>query len=45
MDLIDFDEDGYKHMLCIEPTIGQGDKPLTVEAGAKFIGWQTINMP
>ena len=36
---------GYQHMFCIEPTIGQEAKGVTVEPGAKFVGSQTISMP
>ena len=36
---------GYQHMFCIEPTIGQEAKGVTVEPGAKFVGTQTIAMP
>ena len=42
---LDFDEDGYQNMFCIEPTIGQEAKGVTVEPGAKFVGTQTIAMP
>ena len=42
---LDFDEDGYQYMFCIEPTIGQGAKPIKLAPGEQFVGTQAISMP
>lgn len=41
---LDFSEDGYQQMLCIEPTIGRADQPVVVPPGGSWSGSQTIQV-
>jgi len=39
---LDFDEDGYRRILCIEPTVGELEKAVKLEAAGKWVASQTI---
>lgn len=39
---LDFDEDGYLHLLCIEPTIGNPNEPIILKPGGLWKGTQTL---
>jgi len=36
----DFDDDGYKYLLCLEPAVAK--EQITLEPGADWIGWQEL---
>ena len=39
---LDFDEDGYQKLLCIEPTIGDPEAPVVLKPGEMWTGAQAI---
>jgi len=41
---LDFDDNGYLHMLCVEPTIGDYTQPIFLGAGDTWYGAQSIRV-